>query len=376
MAVTTNNLNRFLPIIIFMISFSSMSQNPIYVGTYTKKEGHVDGKAEGIYLLYQDLNSGKLSEPETVAEITNPSFVKASEDGENLYAVSELGSNDEDSGFVYSFKRNADNSLEELGKISTESYAPCHIEIDKTGKFVFVSNYVGGVVMVYKRAENGILEKIQKLQLENPEKSNAHSVSISSNNKFAYVADLGNDKIWIFELNAETGKLIPHNQPFVKLEKGAGPRHFTFSEDEHFAYSINELNSSISVFKKKKNGGLELVENVNTLPEDFLGKNSTADIHLHPSGRFLYVSNRGHNSIAAFSANKDSGKLKEIGHFSTNGKTPRNFAISADGNFLYAANQDSGNVVGFEINIENGELQEFQNLEVKSPVCLEIPTSK
>ena len=141
---------------------------PVYIGTYTKKEGHVDGKAKGIFLALQDPENGSLHPEKTVAKITNPSFVKASKDGKNLYVVSELGGGDAESGFIYSFKRNSDNSLEELGKISTESFAPCHIEIDKSGNYVFVSNYMGGVVMVYKRGEDGNLEKQQKIQLENP----------------------------------------------------------------------------------------------------------------------------------------------------------------------------------------------------------------
>lgn len=205
----------------------------------------------------QDPENGSLHPEKTVAKITNPSFVKTSKDGKNLYAVSELGGGDAESGFIYSFKRNSDNSLEELGKLSTESFAPCHIELDQSEKFVFVSNYMGGVVMVYKRGEDGKLEKQQKIELENPEVSHAHSVSISSDNKTAYIADLGNDKIWIYNFNSETGKLSPKEEPFLKLEDGSGPRHFSFSKDEEFAFSINELNSSISVFKIEKDGNLK-----------------------------------------------------------------------------------------------------------------------
>jgi len=377
MAIANKIMIRFTLITLAVIlTGSCAAQNaklPVYIGTYTKKEGHVDGKAKGIFLAMQDPDNGSIQPEKTVAKITNPSFVKVSKDGNNLYAVSELGGGDAESGFVYSFKRNNDNSLEELGKISTENFAPCHIEIDQTGKYVFVSNYMGGVVMVYKRGEDGILEKQQKVQLENPEASHAHSVSISSDNKTAYISDLGNDKIWIYNFNAETGKLSTKENPFVQLEEGSGPRHFSFSKDENFAFSMNELNSTISVFEIEENGNLESIQNISSLPEDFNGKNSGADIHLHPSGEFIYASNRGHNSIAGFKIDRNSGKLSSVGHYTTKGETPRNFAISPNGKFLYAANQDTSTISSFKVNTETGELEEhLLPVEVMSPVCVEF----
>ncbi len=359
-------------IVLLFISLPVLSQEPVYIGTYTKTEGHVDGKAEGIYLMYRNVENGKLSRPETVAEVINPSFVKTSQDGKNLYAVSELGDKDDNSGYIHSFKRNKDNSLEELGKLSTESFAPCHIETDKSGKYVFVANYMGGVVMVYKRDKNGNLKTNQKIVLENPDVSHAHSVNMSADNKTAYIADLGNDKIWIFDFDEEKGYLTKSLQPYVSLAKGSGPRHFTLSEEGNYAYSINELKSSISVFKVDKNGGLEFVERKTTLPENFEGANATADIHLHPSGTFLYASNRGHNSIIAFLVDEKSGKLKLIDYFSTEGKTPRNFGISSDGKFLYAANQDSDSITGFRIDENTGKLYKIQKAKVMSPVCIEF----
>jgi 6-phosphogluconolactonase len=350
-----------------------MSLNTIYTGTYTKKEGHVNGQADGIYTLYQDPENGSLKFGATVAKIINPSFVKVSKDNKYLYAVSELGGNDAASGFIYSYKINPDHSLTETGKLSTESYAPCHIALDQTGEFVFVSNYVGGVVVVYKKKADGSLEKKQKINLDDTESSNAHSVSISANNKHAYIADLGNDKIRNFDFDAEKGRLTPNKQPFLELEKGAGPRHFTFSKDDKFGYSINELNSSISVFGINETGALRLIQNISSFPDDFTDKNSAADIHLHPSGKFLYASNRGHNSIAAFKIDENSGKLESIGTTSTLGKTPRNFAISPDGSYLYAANQDSNTISIFKIDPENGELTgHLEPLEVKTPVCIEF----
>ncbi|MCF4101655.1 lactonase family protein [Gillisia sp. M10.2A] len=346
------------------------NENTIYVGSYTQKEGHVDGKAEGIYSILQNKKNGSLSPGKTLAEITNPSFVKLSNDGKNLYAVSELGGT---SGYIYSYRVNGDKSLTEIGKLSTESIAPCHIAIDKTGKYVFVSNYIGGVVMMYKKNADGVLKKQQHLDIENPEKAHSHSVSISSNNKHTYIADLGNDKIWIYDLDAEKGRLTPNKQKFAKLAKGAGPRHFTFSKNNHFAYSINELNSTINVFKIGDNGELDIVQTISTLPTDFKGKNSGADIHIHPSGAFLYSSNRGHNSIAGFKVDQKTGKLTIIGFTDTMGATPRNFGISPEGNYLYAANQDSSNISIFKIDEETGVLTSTTApLNAKTPVCLEF----
>lgn len=355
---------------ILMMSFFSVNAQQMFVGTYTKKEGHVDGKGEGIYVVDVNDNTGQLSNARVVAKMTNPSFIKFSAEGENLYAVSELGGGDAESGFIHSFAVEG-NDLKELGKISTEAFAPCHIETDKTGNYIFVSNYVGGVVMLYKRNTAGKLEKAQKIVLENPENSHPHSVSISEDNKTAYIADLGNDRIWVFQFDSEEGKLVPHSQKYITLEEGAGPRHFTFSADEKFAYSINELNSSISIFSIAEDGALKQLKNVITLPDDFSEKNSTADIHLHPSGEFLYASNRGHNSIVAFQLENSGADLKLIDHYSTEGATPRNFVISEDGKFLYAANQDSGNIVSFQIE-ESGALKKLSEIKVPSPVSLEF----
>ena len=354
-------------------SDSEMDRNLIYVGTYTKKEGHVDGQAKGIYSVFQDTETGKLQCGETVAKLTNPSFVKASKDNQFLYAVSELGDKDGRSGYVYSYKINEDSSLEPISRISTESYAPCHIALDQTGKFVFVSNYVGGVVMVYKIDIDGSLKKVQRIDLENRSESNAHSVNLSSDNLHAYIADLGNDKIWIYDFNPVSGKLNLNRQAFVALPNGSGPRHFTFASKDKFAYSINEINSTVSVFEVLKDGGLKLIQNISSLPEEYFEKNSAADIHLHPSGKFLYVSNRGHNSISSFKVDKTTGKLKPIEFAPTLGKTPRNFSISPDGNFIYAANQDSNSITIFNIDQKSGKLTStVQPLQIKTPVSIEF----
>lgn len=352
---------------------STYTTNPIYIGTYTKKEGHVNGQAEGIYTVYQNPKTGALNMGKTVATVINPSFVKTSGDNKNLYAVSELGPGDGDSGLIYSYKINEDDSLEQIGSISTESFAPCYIAEDKSGQFVFVANYVGGVVMMYQKNTDGSLKKLQKISLEDPESSNPHSVNISSNNKYVYITDLGNDRIYIFNLDATTKSLKPNKTPFIQLTAGSGPRHFAFSKMDDFAYTINELNGSISSFKIEQDGMLTHLNDISSLPEDYQGGNSAADIHIHPTGKFLYVSNRGHNSIGSFLINQQTGSLKNIGFIDTQGVTPRNFAISPDGAFLYVANQDSNDLVSFKIDSESGKLTAAgEKLEIMTPVCIEF----
>ena len=373
------NVGTFFISFIFLSQVNGQTQNKqdleiIYIGTYTKKEGHVDGKAEGIYTIYRDPETGNLKKGETVARPVNPSFLKISEDNSFLFAVSEVGPGDAESGSLFSYRINEDGSLTELTKISTEGFAPAHIEIDQSGKYIFVSNYVGGVVLVYKISRDGMLQKQQRIDLENPQQSHAHSVTLSPNNKHAYVADLGNDRIWIFNFSAEKGELQPAREASVGLPKGAGPRHFEISGDGRFAYSVNELNNTITAFNVDDYGGLDIIQHISTLPQNFSGKIAAAEIHLHPQGRFLYISNRGdHNSITSFGIDQATAKLSKLQDISSGGKIPRSFIISPDGDFLYVANQDSDNIVGFKINRETGELTPAGELQgAMTPVSLQF----
>lgn len=346
------------------------SINKLYVGTYTKKEGHVHGKAEGIYLLNQNSDTGELKMMGTVADIVNPSFVKVGRMGKYLFAVSELGPNDSKTGFVYSYEILKDGKLKEISKLPTGGLAPCHISLDRSGKFVFVSNYMGGVVMSYKIDSDGSLNQHQQINLDSAESAHAHSVKISGDNRYAYIADLGNDKIWIFDF--KEGNLTPHSQEYVALKENSGPRHMSFAKNGSFVYSMNELNNTLSVFKVLKDGGLELIQDISSLPDSYKQASSGADIHIHPSGNFIYASNRGHNSIAIFKI-ENSGKLQNVDFVPVAGKTPRNFSISPYGMYLYAASQDTGNITTYKINPENGKLKPQEPVfEIKTPVCLEF----
>jgi len=362
-----------------MVTESQETINPVYIGTYTRNEGFVDGKADGIYLMNLKPD-GNLEMVSTVVEIINPSYVKISKDGKNLYAVSELGNHEGDSGFIYAYKINDDFSLTEIGKLSTEAFAPCHINIDNSDSFVFVSNYVGGVVMEYKRNDDGSLTKIDKLELnninssENTGNSHAHAVTIPDNNQHIYISDLGNDKIWIYDFDESTGQLTPNQQPFAEVDKGGGPRHFVFSPNQQFAYSVNELNSTVTAFSyDNASGGLTSIQTISTLPDDFEGNNSCAEIAIHPGGKFLYASNRGHNSIVAFEINQSSGELQTISHQNTKGEFPRFFTLNNDGTLIYVANQNTSTIALLKIE-ENGGLSnsDIAPITVKTPVCIEF----
>jgi 6-phosphogluconolactonase len=252
--------------------------------------------------------------------------------------------------------------------------------VDNSGKFVLVANYVGGNVSVFPVQKDGSLgtatEMIQhagsganKKRQEGP---HAHNVRLDPANRFAYVSDLGIDKIMIYQFNTGTGKLTPNTPPSANLKPGAGPRHLTFHPKGKFAYVINELNSTITAFTlDKANGSLQELQTVSTLPAGYSEESFCADIHISPDGKFLYGSNRGHNSIALFSINVQTGKLTPVDHTPTGGKWPRNFTIDPTGNFLLVANQNTNNIVVYRIDPRTGKLKATGNpIDVPAPVCI------
>jgi 6-phosphogluconolactonase len=207
---------------------------------------------------------------------------------------------------------------------------------------------------------------------ERQEGPHAHSVNLDAANRFAFVADLGVDKIFVYRFDPRAGKLSPNQSPVVKVAPGAGPRHFAFDPTGRFAYAIDELDSTITTFwYDAENGTLSRIQVVSTLPKDFRGVNTASEVVVHPSGKFVYGANRGHDSIALFTVDAASGKLSSEGHEPTQGKTPRNIAIDPTGAFLLAANQDSDSVVVFRIDAANGHLRPTgQKLRMHQPVCV------
>ena len=369
---------RYLLILSFIIfaAFQANSQNEniekLYVGTFTS-EG-----AEGIYLCNFNSESGEISLNKTFKGVDNPSFLKISTDRKYLYSVSRTTKEIEKSGgFVIAYKIGKNGTLHFLNKQISNGAAPCHIDVSPNGDFAAIATYTGGTTSIYPINEDAnllpassIVNNNKVINENDKIVSHAHSIKFSPFDGKVYSADLGTDQLNIF-LN-ENGDLKPDKQKFVKLEKGAGPRHFEFHPNGKIIYVINELNSTISVLKMESKVW-SVLQNISTLPADFVGKSYCADIHISADGKYLYGSNRGHNSIAVFDVNPASSDLVFKGTVSVEGDWPRNFTLSPDGKFMLVANQKSGNITVFKIQPKTG-MPEFTGKEIKfpAPVCLEF----
>jgi 6-phosphogluconolactonase len=269
------------------------------------------------------------------------------------------------------------------GKAPTGGAGPCYVTVDRAGKNVLVANYGGGSVAVVPIGPEGRLETEHSAFVQhrgssaNPQRQegpHAHSIVLDAANRFAFAPDLGLDKILVYRFDPAKGTLAPNDPPAAKLAAGAGPRHFDFHPSGRFAYAINELNSTIAAFRyDPERGRLADLQTIGTIPQGASGENDPADVHVHPSGRFLYGSNRGFNSIVAYAIDEDSGRLTLIGQQTEGIKNPRNFAIDPTGKFLLAANQDADTVVIFRIDPDRGTLEPTGHLvKVPKPVCLKF----
>jgi len=348
----------------------------VYIGTYTK------GLSKGIYVSRFDASTGVLSKPELAAETTNPSFVAIRPCHQYLYAVGEMAQFDgKKSGAVSAFKIDpATGKLVLLNQSESRGAGPCHVSVDKTGKYVLVANYSAGNAAVIAIKEDGSLgESTAFVQHEGsgPDEKrqkgpHAHSINLSADNRFAFVADLGLDKVMIYKFDQAKGTLVPNEVSFATVQPGGGPRHFAFHPCNKYAYVINEMGNTITVFSYDVSAGtLKELQVVPTLPADFKEKSFTAEVVVHPSGKFVYGSNRGHNSIAVFSVDQSTGKLTFVEHVSSKGKFPRNFTIDPTGGWMIVANQDTDNVLVYKIDQSTGKLTYAeQEYAVGMPVCI------
>jgi 6-phosphogluconolactonase len=348
----------------------------LYVGTYTT------GKSEGIYTYQMNLGTGGLKRFAATTSI-NPSFLTIHKSKRYLYAVNEVTEfAGRSSGAVSAYSiDSATGKLEFLNQQPSMGADPCHVIVDQGGRFALAANYTGGSVSVFPLRRDGRLEPASQVikhsgagVREQQQGPHPHCVALDSSNRHAFVSDLGIDKLMSYRFRAETGRLEPDEEPWIQLGPGAGPRHFTFHPKERYAYVINELDSTITAFRyHKASGNLRLIHTQSTLPKDFLGRNDCADIHVSPSGKFLYGSNRGHDSIVVFAINEITGSLTHLEHVSTEGKTPRNFVIDPTGKFLLVANQKSDSIVSFHIDSITGRLKATGHVaEVPAPVCLKF----
>jgi len=350
----------------------------VYIGTYTH------GESEGIYVYRMDKSSGALEFSSKATGVENPSFLAIGPQQRYLYAVNEIGQfAGKPSGAVSAFSIDPETwELTFLNQQSSHGTAPCHLCVDKTGQFVLVANYGGGSVCVLPIQDDGSLgEASDFIQHEgksvNPrrqESPHAHSIIMGPNNQYAFAADLGLDKIMIYQLDLTSGKLKPNDEPWAAVKPGAGPRHFDFHPNGKYAYLINEIDNTITAFTyDETNGTLNEIQAVPTLPEDFTDTSHCADIHVAPSGKFVYGSNRGHDSIVIFAIDEATGRLTFVDHESVRGQNPRNFAIDPTGTFLLSANQSTDNIVTFRIDQQTGKLTPTgQVTEVPAPVCLKM----
>ena len=347
----------------------------VYIGTYT------GGQSEGIYLLHLDTETGELETVGLAGEADNPSFLALHPTEPLLYSVGRMTDDDGNTvGALNAFAIDPETEmLELLNQHPSIGGGPCHIAVDQAGRHAMAANYGGGCAIVASIEDDGSLgETTAHVEHEGSsvhprqQAPHAHAVDLAPDGDFLFVTDLGIDQVRIYRYDDEDGSLEPNDPPYAETEPGAGPRHFTFHPSGDYAYVINELNNTITAFNyDAETGALETIHTVPTLPDDFEEENTTAEIRVHPSGRFVYGSNRGHHSIAAFSVDEQSGELTPIGHTSTRGETPRNFNIDPSGQFLLAANQDTDNIAVFRIDQDTGEL-EFtgSEVEVGAPVCV------
>lgn len=389
-----SSLRKFLPLLpmklslwasILSLFLSSLSpaaadtSSPwVYFGTYTNEKTG----SEGIYVSRFDTEKGTLSEPRLVAEMINPTFLAIPPNGRFLYAVSEVARTaDIPGGTVSAFAINPDTGdLTLLNEQMSGGAGPCHISVDPSGRCVLVANYGGGSCAALPLAENGtLLPAGDVIEHEgssvNPKRQkapHAHSANPSPDGKYAFVADLGTDRIEIYALDARQGGLDPHHSK--EVAPGSGPRHFTFHPSGKFAWVINELTRMITGYRyDPEEGLLTEIETLSTIPaaeRDQPGQ-STAEIQVHPNGRFLYGSNRGHDTIAVFQIDEADGTLNFLEVEPIQGKTPRNFGIDPTGQFLLAAGQNSHNVRVFRIDPESGALEDTgHEINVGAPVCV------
>jgi 6-phosphogluconolactonase len=375
-------LQLFLLVVIVNCAASVNAKDKVwvFVGTYT------NGGSEGIYVLQLDLQTGRLEKKSVVAS-ENPSFVAIRPDGNFVYAVNEVSNfGGEKAGAVSAFAFDRKTAtLKLLNQQSSGGAGPCHLVVDKTGSCVVVANYGGGSVASLKIRKDGRLSKpvsfIQhegsSVNVQRQEGPHGHSINIDGGNRFAVAADLGLDKLLTYRVDVRKASLTAHPQGGASVTPGSGPRHFAFHPNGRNAYVINELLRTVSVFDwDGSTGKLTETQTLSTLPAGTTPIGSTAEIQVHPAGKFVYGSNRGHDSIVVYSVDQETGRLAWVENEPTGGKTPRNFGIDPTGKFLLAANQTTNNIVVFQIDQKTGELASTGNeIEIPTPVCVKMMTA-
>ena len=341
----------------------------LYVGTYTNRD------SKGIY-AWRFNASGKMTPLGLVVESSNPSFLAIDSGGRFLYAVNE---NNRGMVSAYSIDR-ASRKLQTLNRVSTNGADPCHLALDRTGKWLAVANYTSGSVAVFPIGSTGEVGEAcsfrqhsgSSADRERQAGPHAHMAAFTPDNRFLLVPDLGLDHVMVYGFDAQKGAIKPNDPAYLKTAEGFGPRHLAFGRSTRFLYVLGEMAGSLAVFRfDAKKGTGEKIQSISMLPEGYAGVKSGAELVVEPRGNFLYASNRGHDSIALFRIDRTAGTLSAQGRIPARGKTPRHFALDPSGSFLLTAGQDSNSIAVFRTDAASGLLTlEAEPVETPAPVCL------
>ena len=363
-----------LPLCMLLTTSAMTQQYHLVVGTFT------DAGSDGIYTYKFNSQTGDAVAASSV-KTSNPSYLVVSPDNKYVYAA-----NHDEQGMVSAFQFNKqDGSLKFLNKVTSAGAHPCYISINKKGNILVVGNYAGGNLSVLEVRQDGqVNQPKQIIQLKGSsvnrsrqEKAHVHATVFSPDQRFLFVPDLGSDKVMIYKVVQGSGALQPAEEPFIDVNAGSGPRHIDFHPKYGFAYLIEELTGTISVYKYAE-GKLTLVQNTSAHPISYQGAYGSADIHVSPDGNFLYASNRGDaNSIAIFKIDPDTGMIMPTGFQPSLGIHPRNFNFDPTGNFLLVANRDTDEIVIFKIDKQTGLLEDTKKrIKVSKPVCIKWIVTK
>lgn len=359
----------------------------VFVGTYTEPikfgTGKVlEGKGKGIYVFKWDSTRGILNPSCVNTGIANPSYLAIDKHGRFLYAVNELKQFEGlASGSLSAFEIiDEEGHLRFLNSCPTKGTDPCHVALDPRGRHAVVANFMSGSVAVFSINPNGSLDRMtdfvqhQGSSIDAGRQSgpHAHSAVFDPSCKYLLIPDLGIDKLVAYEFDDAKGSIVERREKTIRLPAGSGPRYMEFHPSGAYAYVINELNSTVTALKVQSEGQwLAPIQTISTLPSEFKGESTCAHLQIEPTGRYLYASNRGHDSIAIFSINTSNGCLEHVGWVSSGGRTPRHFCIDPSGKYLLAANQDSDNIAVYRIDYQSGKLEATgQQVSVPAPVCI------
>ncbi|MFF2483248.1 lactonase family protein [Paenibacillus sp. NPDC058071] len=342
-------------------------QLTVFIGSYAEVS------ASGVYMFAFDEKEGTLKLLDEASGMRNPTYLNVDAANRRLYAIAEGVTEDGAKGgdaVAFAIETEGDKpSLRQLNRALAITAPSCHIQRDADSKFLMLASYHGGRVSLASLEENGEVGQLLDIVQHEGEAPHPHSLFFSPDRQFVFVPDLGIDRIRSYRLDKELGKLVFHGE--TSVPDGAGPRHLVFHPNGHFVYVINELNSTVAVFRYEADGSLQSVQTITTLPSDFEGSNSCAEITMSEDGRFVYGSNRGHDSIVVYAADSESGKLELIGHVSTEGKHPRHFAILPGGRYLIAANKDTNNLAVFKLEDNGLPVYTGYSVELPQPVCVQ-----